>query len=77
VIQRVIEQLSPGVVAAAMIGDRADDIIASTALGIPGIGVGWGFGSVDELVESGAECVVGSPTELPGVISRIGTEGAS
>jgi phosphoglycolate phosphatase len=75
VIQSVIEQFPPGVVATAMIGDRSEDVIASAALGLPAIGVSWGFGSVDELVASGADCVVDSPAELPGVISRMGDGG--
>jgi phosphoglycolate phosphatase len=72
VIRGVIDRLAANVKPVAMVGDRSDDIKASALLGIPAIGVRWGFGSVDELVEAGADYIVDSPDDLPGVISRIG-----
>ena len=39
------------------------------AHGIPGIGVGWGIGSREELTEAGASRIVAAPAELPGAIA--------
>ena len=47
-----------------MVGDRADDIVASRELGLRGIGVSWGYGSVMELDEAGAFEIVESPDQL-------------
>ncbi len=71
VIRGVIKQLAATVKAVAMVGDRSDDMTASALLGIPAIGVSWGFGSVHELVDAGANYIVESPHDLPGVIARI------
>lgn len=48
----------------AMVGDRADDIAASRDLGLPGIGVAWGYGSITELDVAGAALTVESPDQL-------------
>ena len=37
----------------AMVGDRAADIVGGSELGLRGIGVTWGYGSVVELEEAG------------------------
>lgn len=49
---------------AVMIGDRHFDIEGARANGVRAIGVSWGFGSVDELLEAGADVVVHTPAEL-------------
>jgi phosphoglycolate phosphatase len=68
----------------AMVGDRADDITASREIGLRGIGVTWGYGSVTELDEAGATITVESPdqlfatlTELAGVPQRRAGEAQS
>lgn len=45
------------VIDAVMIGDRRHDIIAAHANGIRAVGVTWGFGSLDELREAGADAI--------------------
>lgn len=52
----------------AMVGDRHYDIDAGRALGLLGIGVTWGFGTRQELVDSGADSIVSAPDELPGLL---------
>jgi phosphoglycolate phosphatase len=49
---------------AVMIGDRRFDIAAALANGLTGIGVLWGHGSEDELLEAGASRCIASPREL-------------
>jgi phosphoglycolate phosphatase len=50
--------------AALMIGDREHDVIGARKVGIPCLGVAWGYGSHDELLNAGAIAVVDSPREL-------------
>ena len=47
-----------------MIGDRKHDILAARAHGVRSIGVTWGFGSVDELRDAGADVLCDAPAEL-------------
>lgn len=53
-----------------MIGDRAHDMIGATANQIRRVGVLWGYGSQDELLESGASCCAGEPVHLASSIHR-------
>jgi phosphoglycolate phosphatase len=50
--------------AAAMVGDRRDDMAAAAAHGLRAVGVTWGYGSVEELTAAGAEALPASPAEL-------------
>jgi len=54
---------------AVMIGDRHFDIEGARANGVRAIGVGWGFGSHEELREAGADAIAATPAELPGLLS--------
>lgn len=47
-----------------MVGDTKFDIIGAKAHGIPAIGVSWGYGTVSDMVASGAVCIVHSAGEL-------------
>jgi phosphoglycolate phosphatase len=48
----------------AMVGDREHDIIGATDNGIYGFGVLWGYGTRDELENSGAHAFFKTPREL-------------
>ena len=69
-VQRAKEQL-PG--AFAMVGDRRPDMLAAVEHGLLAVGVTWGFGSVEELTEAGAEVLVGQPDELVAVLREAAT----
>jgi len=47
-----------------MIGDRHFDIEGARANDVRGIGVSWGFGSVDELRAAGAHAIAHAPEDL-------------
>lgn len=47
-----------------MIGDREHDIIGANANGILGIGVLWGYGTKEELENSGAHACISHPQDL-------------
>lgn len=56
------EQVAPEL--AVMIGDRAGDVRAAKANGLRSIGVLWGYGSEQELVDAGVEILCRTPLEL-------------
>jgi len=51
-----------------MIGDRHHDIVGARNNGFRAIGVTYGYGTADELLGAGAECLAAAPGELPGLI---------
>jgi phosphoglycolate phosphatase len=54
-----------------MIGDRKYDMIGASNNDIKGIGVLWGFGSINELQAAGANRCVTQPIQLPAAINEI------
>jgi phosphoglycolate phosphatase len=56
---------------AVMVGDRSFDMVAARAHGIPGLGVGWGIGSREELEAAGAERIVPAPGGLPDAVAAV------
>jgi len=55
--------------AAVMIGDRAADVRAAKANGVRSIGVLWGYGSAQELVDAGADMLCQTPSDLAAHLS--------
>lgn len=51
-----------------MVGDTKYDILGAKAHGIPAIGVGWGYGEVEEMEEAGAVGIAETMDELIGLI---------
>jgi phosphoglycolate phosphatase len=49
---------------ATMIGDRHFDIEGARANAVRGIGVAWGFGSVEELLGAGAHAIAAAPRDV-------------
>lgn len=47
-----------------MVGDTKFDILGAKAHGIPAIGVSWGYGKVEDMVEAGAAAIAHSTEEL-------------
>ena len=56
---------------AVMIGDRAQDMQAARAAGMTGLGVLYGYGSTEELLESGAAALCESVAQLPDAIDGL------
>jgi phosphoglycolate phosphatase len=50
---------------AVMVGDRLYDVEGAGEHGLPTIGVLWGAGSEQELLEAGAAALVSAPDEIP------------
>lgn len=64
VIRRVLSDLSLSPAEAVMVGDRRHDILGAREVGLAGVGVLWGFGSAEELCESGAAALARTPEDL-------------
>ena len=47
-----------------MVGDTKFDVLGAKAHGIPTIGVSWGYGTVEDMTEAGAKCIVHTMDEL-------------
>lgn len=54
-----------------MVGDTKYDILGAKAHGIPAIGVGWGYGKVEEMEEAGAVGIAETMDELIGLIREM------
>lgn len=55
----------------AMVGDRRFDIVAARGNGMRAIGVTWGYGSLDELNEAGADALCHAPVDLASLLQGI------
>ncbi len=53
-----------------MIGDTIYDVNGANELGIPCIGVSWGYGSVEEMTKAGIIDLANSPEELQEILLR-------
>lgn len=47
-----------------MVGDTKYDVLGAAVHKLPTIGVSWGYGSVEDLIEAGAVSIAHSPVEL-------------
>ena len=56
---------------ALMIGDRQYDIIGAKSNLIKSVGVSYGYGSINELREAGADLLVEKPAELAKAVQKI------
>ena len=56
---------------ALMIGDRQYDIIGAKSNLISSVGVSYGYGSINELREAGADCLIKETRELATVVNKL------
>lgn len=63
-IRHILEQERFDPAGAVMIGDRKHDAIGAKANGLASIGVTWGYGSRQELLDAGVACLVDAPQDL-------------
>ncbi len=49
---------------AVMVGDRKFDMLAAAQNGVKGIGITWGYGTPEELLDAGAHALCHAPGEL-------------
>lgn len=71
--QLAVDTADPAVRARiVMVGDRGHDIHGAQTNGLDGIGVAWGYGSLEELVTAGAIDVVSTPADLVSLVTEPG-----
>jgi phosphoglycolate phosphatase len=59
---------------AAMVGDRHFDVAGARANGVHALGVTWGFGSREELLEAGADAIADAPSQLHALLGHPRTQ---
>lgn len=74
VIQYAVDSLKINRENCIMIGDRLHDMIGSKQNGIKAIGVTFGFGSKQELIENGADYIAETVAEIGNIIKNIDRE---
>jgi len=73
-IRHILEQERFDPAGAVMIGDRKHDAVGAKANGLASIGVTWGYGSRQELLDAGVACLVDAPKDLAEpILTRAGT----
>ncbi len=68
VIAYALERFGIDPSAALMVGDRRHDVLGAKVHNIPTIGVLYGFGSREELLDAGAVALAETPQALPGTV---------
>ena len=53
-----------------MVGDTIYDVEGASCLGIPAVGVSWGYGNVEEMVSGGAAAIAYNTDELFELLNR-------
>ena len=53
-----------------MVGDTAYDVIGAAAHSIPCIGVGWGYGTQEDMKNAGAVAIAQTPEEVIQIVNR-------
>ena len=53
-----------------MVGDTKYDVLGAAVHKLPTIGVSWGYGTVEDLIEAGAVSIAHSPVELLSLIKN-------
>lgn len=53
-----------------MVGDTIYDIVGASELGLPSVGVAWGYGNLEQMEQAGALAIVNSMEELYCTIHR-------
>lgn len=56
---------------AVMIGDRKHDAIGAKANHVAALGVGWGYGSREELTGAGLTTILEAPADMPVAVARM------
>lgn len=69
VIAYLLEQIND-LDSAVMVGDTAFDVIGAAEHSIPAIGVAWGYGTVESMIEAGASAIADSVTALQALLDN-------
>jgi phosphoglycolate phosphatase len=70
-LAHVLSQHKLSLSRSVMVGDRCYDISGAHAVGLPGLGVLWGYGTRDELEAAGADRLVAATADLARTVLSI------
>ncbi len=70
-IRAAIEETGADTASTVMIGDTTFDMEMACRAEVAGIGVAWGYHSINELKSNGAHAIAMSYTELPAIVDRL------
>lgn len=71
VIAHLLSQITPIPDSLIMVGDTIFDIEGAHELGIPAIGVSWGYGVVEDMIRAKADGIANSMDELYDLINNL------
>lgn len=71
IVRVALDHLGADIKTAVLVGDRHYDVEGAKANGIRCIGALWGFGSLSELSDAGAEAMASNPQELCKIIEKM------
>ena len=71
VIRYALDTLGVAPEESLMVGDREHDVLGAKAVGLPCLGVLWGYGSREELTNAGASALAETPEDMAGLILRM------
>ena len=74
-ITHILATRNIAVADACMVGDRKHDIVAATRNGIASLGVLWGYGERQELIDAKATALCPRPADLPGSVASLWRHG--
>ncbi len=70
-IGHILAQHRGAITEVVMIGDRGSDMTAASRNAVGGVGVTWGYGSIDELRDAGAGHLCHAPGDLYAAVDTI------
>ncbi len=71
VIRYALDTLGVKAEESLMVGDREHDVLGAKAVGLPCLGVLWGYGSREELENAGAAALAETPAQMAALILRM------
>lgn len=73
VIRYALDLLDVAPADCVMVGDRREDVLGASAVGIPTVGATWGHGTPEELVDAGVALLADSPGHCADILLSDGT----
>ena len=71
VLRYALETLGAAPAGSLMVGDREHDVLGAGAVGLPCLGVLWGYGSREELSAAGADALAETPEDMAEYILKL------
>ncbi|MCP4400044.1 MAG: HAD hydrolase-like protein, partial [bacterium] len=70
-IQHIIQRERLQAEHALMVGDRKHDVLGAKSCGMKSLGLLYGYGTYQELIEAGADFLADNPLDILGVLEKL------